>query len=117
MRQTELAAELGLPPALLEDRVSELLAQGLLARMSEPEGIGLVKPPELISLADVLKLIYEGQGSEFGSANQSSDPIEALIRRRDAAVAETLAGVTLHSLIVAQDIAKTGIDTPTQTSS
>jgi len=114
MRLADLAVELGLPPTLLEDRISELLDQGLLARMSEPEGIGLVKPPELITLADVLKLIHEGHGSELSSANTSSDPINALIRRRDAAVAETLAGMTLHSLILSQDAAKTGTDTLTQ---
>ncbi|MDZ4855549.1 MAG: YihY/virulence factor BrkB family protein, partial [Nitrospirota bacterium] len=79
-----------------------LLDQGLLARMNEPEGIGLVTPPELMAFADVLSLIHKGQGANLGSSHTPGEPIDALLRRRDAAVAvaESLEGMTLHSLIV-----------------
>jgi len=103
MRPAELANELGLPPALLEDRLTELLDLGLLARMTEPEGIGLVKPPELIALDELLRLVHEGQGTASGSLQKPVEPIDELIRRRDVAVAESLKGMTLRSLIVARE--------------
>ena len=103
MRPAELANELGLPPALLEDRLTELLDLGLLARMTEPEGIGLVKPPELIALDELLRLVHEGQGTAPGSLQKPVEPIDELIRRRDGAVGESLKGMTLRSLIVARE--------------
>ncbi|MEO5863771.1 MAG: YhjD/YihY/BrkB family envelope integrity protein [Nitrospiraceae bacterium] len=115
MRPADLANELGLPPALLEDRLAELLDQGLLARMSEPEGIGLVKPPELMALTDVLRLIHKGQGANLGSSNKPGEPIDALLRRRDAAIAESLEGMTLHSLIVGDNEKAATPSTPIRT--
>ncbi|TKS59494.1 MAG: hypothetical protein EWM72_02062 [Nitrospira sp.] len=103
MRLTGLANELGLPPAVVEERVVELVDQGLLARMKEPEGIGLVKPPELIPINEVLNLVRNGQGMIPGSPQKPGEPIDDLIRRRDSAVAQSLDGITLRSLIVAQE--------------
>jgi len=103
MGLTGLANELGLPPAVLEDRVIQLVDQGLLAQVAEPEGIGLVKPPELIALEELLRLVHEGQGVAPDSSQKPGDPIDELIRRRDAAVAESLDGMTLHSLIVGRE--------------
>jgi membrane protein len=103
MRLAGLANKLRLPPAVLEDRVIELIDQGLLARMTEPEGIGLVKPPELIALNEVLDLVHKGQGAIPSAPQKSSEPIDALIRRRDTAVSQSLDGMTLRSLIVAQE--------------
>jgi membrane protein len=104
MGLTGLANELGLPPAVLEDRVIQLVDQGLLAQVAEPEGIGLVKPPELIGLDELLRLVHEGQGVAHGSSQKPGDPIDELMRRRDAAVAESLDGMTLRSLIVAREV-------------
>jgi membrane protein len=103
MGLTGLANELGLPPAVLEDRVIQLVDQGLLAQVAEPEGIGLVKPPELIALEELLRLVHEGQGVAPDSSQKPGDPIDKLIRRRDAAVAESLDGMTLRSLIVGRE--------------
>ena len=91
-----------------------LLDQSLLARMNEPEGIGLVTPPELMALADVLSLIHKGQGANLGSSHTPGEPIDALLRRRDAAVAvaESLEGMTLHSLIVGDTEKATTPSTP-----
>ena len=114
MRPTELAISLGLPPALLEDRITELVDQGLLARMSEPEGIGLVKPPESMALGDVLRLIHKGPGTNLGSAIKPGEPIDALIRRRDDAVAQSLEGMTLRQLIETQEKRGTGTGASTR---
>ncbi|HXH86804.1 MAG TPA: YihY/virulence factor BrkB family protein, partial [Nitrospira sp.] len=103
MRLTGLANELGLPPAVLEDRVIQLVDQGLLAHVAEPEGIGLIKPPELIALDELLRLVHEGQGVVPGSSQKPAEPVDELLRRRDAAVAKSLEGMTLRSLIVARE--------------
>jgi DNA-binding IscR family transcriptional regulator len=115
MHPADLANELGLPPSLLEDRLAELLDQGLLARMSEPEGIGLVKPPELMALGDVLRLIHKGQDANLRSSNKPGEPIDALLRRRDAAVTESLERMTLHSLIVGDNEKAATPSTPIHT--
>lgn len=99
IRLTGLATELGLPPAVVEERVSQLVDQGLLALMTEPEGIGLVKPPELIAIHDVLDFTHKGQGTIPGFPQRPGEPIDELFRRRDAAVAHSLDGMTLRSLI------------------
>lgn len=96
---TGLAVELGLPPSVVEERVNELVDQGLLARMAEPEGIGLVKPPELIALNKVLELVHKGRSPLLSLPQRQGDRIDKFIRRRDDAVTQALDGVTLRSLI------------------
>lgn len=103
-----LATELGLPPAVVEERVFELIDRGLLGRMAEPEGIGLVKPPELISLYDVLNLGHKGEQTIADFPQRPDDQIDALLQRRDAAVAHSLSGMTLRSLIVPQETPAAG---------
>ncbi|MGQ0694369.1 MAG: YhjD/YihY/BrkB family envelope integrity protein [Nitrospiraceae bacterium] len=99
---TKLANELGLPPPVVEERITELVAHGLLARMAEPEGVGLVKPPELIAVNEVLDLVHGGPALPPGLLQKPGDPIDDLIRRRNIAAAQSLDGMTLQSLIVAQ---------------
>jgi membrane protein len=102
MRMMELAQELGLPPSVVEDRVMELVDQHLLARMAEPEGIALLKPPELMPLYEILNLVHSGQGPAPSFPEKPGEPINALLRQRDAAVAQSLDGMTLRSLIASQ---------------
>jgi membrane protein len=94
----------------VEERVVQLVDQGLLALMAEPEGIGLVKPPELISINHVLDLAHKGSGPLPGFQQKPGSLIDDLIRRRDAAVAQSLDGMTLRSLIVAQEERAAGSD-------
>ena len=106
---TDLANELRLPPSIIEERITELVDHGLLARMAEPEGVGLFKPPELIAVNEVLDLVHRGTALKPRVFQKPGDPIDDLIMRRDAAAAHSLDGKTLHSLIVAQDAAATGL--------
>ncbi|MDH4188214.1 MAG: YihY family inner membrane protein, partial [Nitrospira sp.] len=99
MRLAGLATELELPPAVVEERVSELVDQGLLARMAEPEGFGLVQPPELIRLGEVLQLGHKGQSTIPGFSQRPNEPVDNLLRRRDAAIAQSLEGITLRDLL------------------
>jgi membrane protein len=103
MRMTELGQELGLPPSVVEERVIELVDQRLLARTSEPEGIALIKSPELTAIHEILNLVRGGQGPARSVPDQSGGRIDALLRQRDAAIAQSLDGMTLRSLIASQE--------------
>lgn len=102
LRPPELAIELNLPGSLVEEQVEQLVAQGLLGRIAEPEGVSLVKPPELISLKDVLDAAREGGPAGVRVPIDSTDPVHDLLRRRDEAVQQALAGLTLRSLALEQ---------------
>jgi membrane protein len=100
---TDLAQEVGLPPAVVEDRIIELVDQRLLARTAEPEGIALIKSPELMPLHEILTRVRDGQSSAQNVPEKSEGRIDALLRQRDAAVARSLDGMTLRSLIAPQE--------------
>lgn len=100
---TDLAQEVGLPPAVVEDRIMELVDQRLLARTAEPEGIALIKSPELMPLHEILTCVRDGQSSVQNVPEKSEGRIDALLRQRDAAVARSLDGMTLRSLIAPQE--------------
>lgn len=103
MSMTDLAQELGLPPSVVEDRIMELVDQRLLARTAEPEGIALIKSPELMPLHEILTLVRDGQSSVQGVSEKSEERIDALLRQRNMAVARSLDGMTLRSLIAPQE--------------
>lgn len=95
---SELAAEMDMPPSVVEEQIDELIGHGLLCRMMEPEGIGLVKPPESIAVADILDAIRGREPAGVGLWRRSGGEVDGLLERRDRAVKEVLAGVTLRLL-------------------
>ena len=98
----ELAIELNLPVSLVEDQVDHLVEYGLLGLMHKPEGVSLIKAPDLISVKEVLDAAREGNPAEVHIPIGTSDPVVAVLRRRDEAVEEALAGHTLRSLVPEQ---------------
>jgi membrane protein len=99
----ELANELGVPPSVVEERIVQLVDHGWLAQVAEPEGIGLLKPPELMALHDVLQLVHHGQHGGSGNRENPDGAIVSLLRRRDEAIAQSLHGITLRELIAAKE--------------
>ncbi|MDH5641935.1 MAG: YihY family inner membrane protein, partial [Nitrospira sp.] len=95
---SELALKLNLPDALIAEELERLLDAGMVGMMKEPDGVTLIKPPELISINDILDAIRDGAPNEVRSPVHPDDPLEALLRRRDEAVAQSLAEHTLRSL-------------------
>ncbi|HKN86715.1 MAG TPA: YhjD/YihY/BrkB family envelope integrity protein [Nitrospiraceae bacterium] len=96
----ELATELNMPLSVVEDQIDELIGHGMLCRMMDPEGIGLVKPPELIPITDILQAIRYGQDPGKGVRHGLADEVERLLHCRDRAVNDALAGITLRSLVL-----------------
>ncbi|MBH0184084.1 MAG: hypothetical protein HP477_01325 [Nitrospira sp.] len=115
MPMMELAQELGLPPSVIEERVIELIDHRLLARTAEPEGIALIKPPEFMPLHEILTLVRDGQDSVRNVPEKPEGRINALLRQRDEAVAQSLHGMTLRSLIAAHGEANTETDSSAKT--
>lgn len=96
----ELAVDLNLPVSLVEDQVDHLVEYGLVGLMHKPEGVSLIKAPELISVKEVLDAAREGNPAEVHIPIGTSDPVLAVLRRRDEAVEKALAGQTLRSLVL-----------------
>jgi membrane protein len=95
---SELASDLDVPVSILDERVNELIEYGMLCRMEKPEGIGLVKAPELIPVAAILEAIRGKSPIGAGVRSESGVEVDRLLGCRDRAVQEALAGITLRSI-------------------
>jgi membrane protein len=96
----QLASEVDMPVSVVEEQVDELIGHGILCRMMDPEGIGLVKPPELIPITDVLQAIRHGEPAGTGLRHDSGGEVDRLLDCCDRAVKDALAGITLRSLVL-----------------
>jgi len=84
----------------VEEQVEQLVKHGYLGRMTQPRGVTLVKPPESTSISEILDAVREVNASEVLIPSAESDPVGNALRRRDQAVEQALAGLTLQSLAV-----------------
>jgi membrane protein len=99
----QLASEIDMPVSVVEEQVDELIGHGILCRMTDPEGIGLVKPPELIPVTEILEALRYREPAGTGLRHESGGEVDRLLDRRDRAVQEALAGITLRSLVLGPD--------------
>jgi membrane protein len=106
-RQSELATELHLPLSIVEEQVEQLVSQGFLGRLAEPEGVSLLKPPELVSVKEILDATRAGGRDAVRLLSDPSDRVNDVLRRRDEAVKQSLAGLTLQSLVLGQGDTRT----------
>ena len=97
---SQLASEIDMPVSVVEQQVDELIGHGILCRMMDPEGIGLVKPPELIPITDVLQAIRHGEPTGTGLRHESGGEVDRLLDCCERAVKEAMAGITLRSLVI-----------------
>ncbi len=93
----ELAVDVSAPQSVVDDLIEEYVRYGILGRVSEPEGVTLVKPPELIPMHDVFDIISRRDLPAAPFEGGPHDPTGALLQRRDRAVREALDGITLRS--------------------
>jgi membrane protein len=97
-RLIDLARTLDAPLAILEDLIEDFVASGLLVRTTEPDGIVLARAPEHVSIVDALTAVREPPSSYDVDATTVPAAVAATLRRRDAAVRDALAGLSLRSL-------------------
>ena len=100
LRLDDLARLLGAPLAIVDEMIEDFVAHGFLARAIEPDGVVLARTPELITVAEVLAAIRE-PGHNAVDLDVAPGPAVEALRRRDDAVDQALAGLTLGSVATA----------------
>jgi DNA-binding IscR family transcriptional regulator len=91
--QTELAARFGV--SNLENLIDHFVRAGILLRSAEPEGVALGRPPENVTVKDILEIVSDSAMQDAKEAG----PVADILLRRDQAVQKALEGITLKSLI------------------
>jgi membrane protein len=101
-RVTELATTLSVSPANLDELIDEFVRCDLLYRTAEPEGIVLGRPPEQVSVSDVLTLLEGSDSAGAEHSTESDDPVSHLLAQRNQLLQQAFAGITLRSLVSPQ---------------
>ena len=96
--ERDVSVFLNVPLSLVEDLTEEFVHSGILVRTSEPEGVTLGRPPEQVTMIDVLEQIRHGNTKNRSLPEKQVDEVMSLLRRRDQAVRLELDGMTLRSL-------------------
>ena len=97
----ELAARLQVPLSSLEDCLERFVQSGILLRATEPAWITLGRPPERVSLVEILDTLRGA--SSVPPSGEADDSLADVLQRRDQAVQQALAGVTLSDLCARTD--------------
>jgi membrane protein len=92
-RSTELADHLGV--SSMENFIDQFVRAGILLRSADPEGVALARPPETVTIKDILDIVADSATQDDKNAGPAAD----ILRRRDQAVQNALEGITLKSLI------------------
>jgi membrane protein len=90
---TELAVNLGV--LSLENIFDEFVRAGVLLRSAEPEGVALARPPEAVTVREILDVVGDSAAPEVANDGAAAH----VLRRRDQAVEKALEGLTLRSLV------------------
>ena len=93
-----LAAYLQVPLSSLEDCLERFVHSGILIRATEPAWITLGRSPERVTLVEILDVL-RGVVPEA----EEDGPLRDILQRRDRAVQQALAGVTLADLCTKTD--------------
>jgi membrane protein len=93
----ELARTLAVALPDLEALLDRFVQQGLLCRTAEPEGVALGRPPEQVSVIEVLEGL-RGREDPRAADAAADKPVAEVLGQRDVAVRATLGKVTLLAL-------------------
>jgi membrane protein len=104
-RLDDLARVLVAPLAIVDEVIEDFVAHGFLARAVEPDGVVLARTPELITVVEVLAAIREPAHNAVDPDVAHGPALDAL-RRRDDAVDQAMAGLTLRSVATATPTAE-----------
>ena len=92
-QSAELADYLGV--SSLENFIDKFVRAGILLRSADPEGVALARPPEAVTIKDILDIVDDSATQD----DQNAGPAADILRRRDQAVQTALDGITLKSLV------------------
>jgi membrane protein len=85
------------PLTIVDELVEDFIARGVLARAVEPDALVPARPPEQVTVAEVLAIVHE-PGREASLEVDVAPSVVSVLHRRDDAVENALAGLTLASL-------------------
>ena len=91
-QSAELADYLGV--SSLENFIDKFVRAAILLRSADPEGVALARPPETVTVKDILDIVDDSATQDDKNAGPAGD----ILRRRDQAVQTALDGITLKSL-------------------
>ncbi len=109
-RPAALFASLSAPPSVVEDLIDEFVRRGILLRAAEPEGIALARPPEAVTVIEVLDAVRAPNLLRAGPSGERPDPVEGILLCRDRAVQGALEGITLRTLALEAPVPHLTID-------
>jgi membrane protein len=92
----DLAHQLNAPHSLMEDLLDAFVRRGVLLRSAEPDGVALARPPERVTVTEVLQIVRDPDGTE--PAPETLSAVSEALRLRDRAARTALDGLTLHEL-------------------
>jgi membrane protein len=98
-RLSAIARMIGAPLAHMHPIIDDLVARGILLRAAEPEGLALAASPDSVTVVDVLAVVRDPTAIDEPALAAAADAGAGVLRRRDAAVRETLERLTLRSLV------------------
>jgi membrane protein len=79
----------------LENFIDQFVRAGILLRSADPEGVALARPPETVTVKDILDIVDDSTTEDDKNIGPAAD----VLRRRDQAVQTALDGITLRSLV------------------
>jgi membrane protein len=91
----ELASRLGV--SSVDNLVNEFVRAGILLRSAEPPGIALARPPESVTVKEILDIVADTDVPELRAGGVIAD----VLMRRDQAVDNAMEGTNLKSLAAA----------------
>ena len=102
LKEEHLARIQQVPVTIVESLINDLINAHMLIRTNKPKGVMLSKPPEHMAVADVLKVVQHQTHHGSRTFAMGTDRISKVLQRRDTAVEEALAGISLRQLIADQ---------------
>jgi len=91
-QSTQLADYLGV--SSIKNFIDQFVRAGILLRSADPEGIALARPPETVTIKDILDIVADSTKQDDNNAGPAGD----ILRRRDEAVHNALDGITLRTV-------------------
>lgn len=99
LKDDQLARAQGVPLALVESLINDLVKAQIIFRTDDPAGLVLARPPESIPLVEVLRVVQHQPHSGPQSFSVGNDIVSQLLLKRDAAIESALSGITLKNLV------------------
>ncbi len=103
-KEEDLARNLKVPFAALDEVIEDFLEYGFVNRTMQPAGVALGRPPEQITILEIIDVIRHRYLRDINPPEDNEDVITNILRRRDAAVRVALDGLTLKSLATGDGI-------------